>query len=114
MNLNQFQTVLAAKHPQAQVSRSKEVGGVAVKNGLTITLTPNSKMYQYQGSFYAIAQQLDLIEKWYILENGRVVDQATSEAEAGEKKAVKLAEAVKLAADCGSSVGEFTIRQVQL
>ncbi len=112
MNLSQFQAVLTAKHPQAQVSRSKEVGGMAVKNGLTITLTPNGKMYQYQGSFYAIAQQLGLIEKWYVLENGSVVDEATGETEANEKMAVKLAQAIKQAEAWGYTVGEFTIRKV--
>ncbi len=112
MNLNQFQVVLTAKHPQAEVSRSKEVGGVAIKNGLTITFTPNGKMYQYQGSFYSIAQQLSLIEKWYILENGGVVDEATSETEANEKMAVKLVQATKQAETWGYAVGEFTIRKV--
>ncbi len=112
MNLSQFQAVLTAKHPQAEVSRSKEVGGVTIKNGLTITFTPNGKMYQYQGSFYAIAQQLGLIEKWYILENGGVVDEATSETEANEKMTVKLAQATKQAESWDCTVGEFTIRKV--
>ena len=112
MNLNQFQVVLTAKHPQAQASRSKEVGGVTVKNGLTITFTPSGKMYQYQGTFYAIAQQLSLIEKWYILENGSVVDEATNETEAKEKMFVKLAQAIKSANEWGSTVGAFTIRKV--
>ncbi len=112
MNLSQFQAVLTAKHPQAQASRSREVGGVAVKNGLTITFTPNGKMYQYQGSFYAIAQQLGLIEKWYILENGSVVGEATSETEAKEKMVSKQVETASRVEYWGGSVGEFTIRKV--
>lgn len=112
MNLAQFNQVLTAKHPQAQASRSREIGGAAVKNGLTVTFTPDGKMYHYQGSFYAIAQAIGLIEKWYILESGMVVDQATSEEEANERMAEKVAQAIKSAANWGGTVGEFTIRKV--
>ncbi len=69
-------------------------------------------MYQYQGSFYAIAQQLSLIEKWYVLENGGVVDQAESEEEANEKMCVKVTQAIKSANEWDGTVGEFTIRKV--
>ena len=112
MNLQQFQTALQAKHPQAQAARTREVGGATVANGLTITFTPGGQMYHYQGGFHAIAQQLGLIEKWYILESGSVVDQATSEAEALHKMQLKRTLAQNLAFAWGGSVGEFTIRKV--
>lgn len=112
MNLAEFTQVLKVKYPQAEVARSKEVGGVPVKNGLSIVFALNGKMYQYQGSFYAIAQQLGLIEKWYVLENGGVVDQAASETEANEKLIAKKTQAIATANKWGGNVGEFTIRQV--
>lgn len=112
MNLAQFTEALKAKYPQAEVNRSKQVPGVAVKNGLTITFTPNGKMISYQGSFYAIAQQIGLIEKWYVLENGGVVDQATSEVEAAEKMESARIKAINTASAWGTVAGEFTIRKV--
>jgi hypothetical protein len=113
MNLSEFNQVLVAKYPQAEARRTREVGGTSVKNGLAVTFTPDGKIYECQGSFYAIAQQLGLIEKWYILENGGVVDQATSEEEANEKMCIKVTQAIKSANEWGDgTIGKFTIRRV--
>lgn len=113
MNLNQFTQALTAQHPQAEVTRTCEVGAT-VKTGLTVTFTPGGQMYHYTGSFYAIAQAIGLIEKWYVLESGMVVDQATSEQEANEKMIDKAAQASRMAAEWGNgTIGEFTIRQVK-
>ena len=82
MKLQEFSTLLKAKHPDAECYRNRELGGAAVKNGLAITFGPSGKVYSYRGSFDSIAVQLKLVSVFSVRRRGEIVGEAFTREEA--------------------------------
>lgn len=105
MLFEEFERALRAKHPNAEATPRK--GG-----GIDVVFEPGGKVYSYRGTYISIAEDMKLVELWYVYRNGEVAGKAHFEDTARELCDQLAEDDRRTAAMWNVSPSIFTFRRV--